>query len=210
MNITPIQFSNQGYLQFELNEEHLLPIKKEVVKIQNNFDTSFEANKILAGHIDKEYKLFECHSHVEKTLFPLIENYVNNFNMPQYIDNILTDNVPYVLDNLWVNYQRKYEFNPTHVHSGVFSFVIWLNIPYDINEEKKVFSKLDQRKNRTSCFEFKYINTLGVVSTCIMDIDKSYEGRGIFFPSMLSHSVNPFYTSDEYRISVSGNIKYKV
>jgi len=30
------------------------------------------------------------------------------------------------------------------------------------------------------------------------------------FPSQLIHAVYPFYTSDEYRISVSGNIKFKV
>jgi len=28
----------------------------------------------------------------------------------------------------------------------------------------------------------------------------------VFFPSGLSHSVNPFMTSDDFRISVSGNI----
>ena len=27
-----------------------------------------------------------------------------------------------------------------------------------------------------------------------------------FFPAKLNHTVNPFYTSDEYRISISGNV----
>jgi hypothetical protein len=27
-----------------------------------------------------------------------------------------------------------------------------------------------------------------------------------FFPASLYHSVNPFYTSDEYRISIAGNV----
>jgi len=28
------------------------------------------------------------------------------------------------------------------------------------------------------------------------------------FPSLLAHCVYPFYTSDDYRISISGNIKF--
>jgi hypothetical protein len=28
----------------------------------------------------------------------------------------------------------------------------------------------------------------------------------IMFPSSLNHMVSPFYTSDEYRISISGNL----
>ena len=28
------------------------------------------------------------------------------------------------------------------------------------------------------------------------------------FPSLLSHNVNPFYTSDEYRISIAGNLVF--
>jgi hypothetical protein len=29
----------------------------------------------------------------------------------------------------------------------------------------------------------------------------------MLFPSKLKHGVNPFYTSDDYRISISGNIR---
>ena len=31
------------------------------------------------------------------------------------------------LHSLWVNYQSKHEFNPVHIHDGLFSFVIWQN-----------------------------------------------------------------------------------
>ena len=43
------------------------------------------------------------------------------------------------ISDLWVNYQKKYEFNPPHSHSGVASFVIFIHIPYDLSEEEKVF-----------------------------------------------------------------------
>ena len=38
--------------------------------------------------------------------------------------------------NMWVNFQRKYEFNPLHKHSGLLSFVIWMKIPYNFEDEK--------------------------------------------------------------------------
>ena len=33
------------------------------------------------------------------------------------------------LDNLWVNFQRQYDFNPPHNHLGSLSFVTYLNVP---------------------------------------------------------------------------------
>ena len=38
-------------------------------------------------------------------------------------------------------------------------------------------------------------------------VDKSFEGQMLMFPAPLQHIVYPFYTSDESRITVSGNIK---
>ena len=35
-------------------------------------------------------------------------------------------------------------------------------------------------------------------------------GKIIFFPSKLNHCVYPFYTSDDTRISISGNILFEV
>jgi len=210
MNITPFTFPNLGFLQFELDEEQLLPIKNEVNGIQNNFDKSIKCNKSLAGHIDKEYKLIECREHIGNIIYPLVEKYFYNFGSLEYCDNILTSGVPLILQNCWVNFQKKHEFNPLHDHSGIFSFVIWIKIPYDVIEEKKVYNEMNEKKNLTSSFVFHYSNILGMIRNYPIFTDKSYEGKGLFFPSVLNHSVCPFYTSDEYRISVSGNIKYKV
>ena len=49
----------------------------------------------------------------------------------------------------------------------------------------------------TSCLKIREYN---------ISADEKYENTLMVFPSSLYHSVNPFYTSDEYRISVSGNI----
>jgi len=209
MKIDAITFPNMGFLQFELNQEQLLPIKTEIDKIQNNFNqyTQNNVNNRLIGHLDKEYELIDCREHIhEKIIYDLIEKYIHNFGNINFC-NTLTSDVPYTLQNVWVNYQKKHDFNPIHDHSGIFSFVIWIKMPYDIREEINIYNPVN---NLTSHFCFHYIDILGMIRRYAIPADKNYQGKGLFFPSVLNHSVNPFYTSDEYRISVSGNIKFKV
>ena len=40
----------------------------------------------------------------------------------------------------------------------------------------------------------------------VIKLNKKDEGRIVFFPAPMEHIVYPFYTSDEFRISISGNI----
>ena len=44
----------------------------------------------------------------------------------------------------------------------------------------------------------------------VLDVDKTFEGKMLLFNAKQMHTVFPFYTSDAYRITVSGNIKIKV
>ena len=55
-------------------------------------------------------------------------------------------------------------------------------------------------------FSFQYSNIFGELQESPQPVDKSFEGRMFLFPSIMSHQVYPFYTSDEYRITVSGNM----
>ena len=48
--------------------------------------------------------------------------------------------------------------------------------------------------------------TVHAVSPLERHIDKNFEGYMVVFPSLLGHSVNPFYSTDEFRISISGNV----
>ena len=59
---------------------------------------------------------------------------------------------------------------------------------------------------RPGYFSFSYTNIFGEISNCDIAVDKKDEGRILFFPSKMVHQVFPFYTSDEYRITVSGNV----
>ena len=61
-------------------------------------------------------------------------------------------------------------------------------------------------RTRGGCFQFNYQNILGDCQTWQYELDKTWEGHMLLFPSKLQHAVYPFYTSDEDRITVAGNI----
>ena len=114
------------------------------------------------------------------------------------------------LDSLWINFQKKYEYNPPHNHTGVYSFVMWIKIPYELEKEHNYENSFLSKDKMNSDFCFQYIDVLGGIRRFSMEVDKSKEGKMVFFPSPLTHSVHPFYTSDEERISVSGNLSIKL
>lgn len=210
MEFIAYQFKNFGYISTNFSEFELFPIKEEINQIiTNNFKNSIPTNHNLAGNIEKEYNLIQSKSHIEKLILPLCGAYDQSF---EYLKTFkfLTDDVPLILDSSWVNFQKKHEFNPLHNHSGIYSFVIWIDIPYFIEDEKKNPSSSNSNHNIPGQFEFAYTNSMGRVATHVIPADKKYNNSVIFFPSCFNHIVYPFYTSDEYRISVSGNIKLKV
>ena len=201
-------FLNYGYLQHKFTADELRPVIDEVNEISRDFSYASPANSQLVGNIRKEYNLVKCKSYLEKLVFPFVDAYENNYNYFKTVE-ILTSNLPFCLDSLWVNFQAKNEFNPMHNHSGVMSFVIWIKIPYSRASESKASPGYASTRNCSGSFEFQFANILGQIGGQLIDLDQSYENTMILFPSRLNHSVYPFFSSDEYRISVAGNIYLK-
>ncbi len=169
--------------------------------------TDFKFNHQLAGHIQEEFRYKNWPNFIdqfilEKTKDPVLDDYTKRQKQ-------LTSDRPFVMDDLWVNKQKKYEFNPLHEHGGVFSFIIFLKIPYDLEEESKVFPK-NSTGSSTSKLCFLVSDYLGDIKDIVVDVDKSFENKMLMFPAKLKHQVYPFYTSDDYRITVSGNIAFWV
>jgi hypothetical protein len=210
MRCNPEYFPSHGYLLLDFDYNDLLPIKEEIAKIENREKVPVGAQSGLLGHVKKEYELDECVSHLSNLILPSIEVFKQTFGDPVYINNILSKNVGYYVDKAWVNFQEKHEFNPLHHHSGIYSFVIWIQIPYTLEDEGSVFPDIPEERKSNGKFAFTYTSPYGVIETKKIDVDRTFEGKGLFFPSMMNHAVYPFYTSDKYRISVAGNIKYKV
>ena len=123
---------------------------------------------------------------------------------------IFKNDVPYVLDRLWVNFQKQHEFNPLHCHSGIFSFVIFMKIPYDWKEQHEIPFVKASNSARAGNFEFVYIDVMGNICTYSLKLSSISEGTMLFFPAEIMHMVYPFYNCEEERITISGNIKYDI
>ena len=117
-------------------------------------------------------------------------------------------NMGIVLGKMWANYQYQTEFNPFHNHSGLYSFVIWMKIPYSCKEQRKLklLDGMKEKDKKAGVFEFEYLNMLGQISNFPYYMEPELEGKMLFFPSGLKHCVYPFYECDEPRISISGNL----
>lgn len=189
-----------------LFDHQMKPIKEEVAKIEKDFTKAVSANKDLAGHLQKQFMLPQSlNEHLANILNPYIQDYVTHdpeFQTRYKFGVYRTLNFKF--QTAWVNFQKKYEFNPIHDHSGIFSYVIYIKIPYASEDEEAVFP--DNSGKRAGKFEFVFPDNKGVIKCLKIPIDKTYEGFALVFPSDLHHTVYPFYTSDEYRITVAGNV----
>lgn len=212
MNTTQIHnFPNIGFVTRQLTNEELQPILDEVNEIKDNF-SNFESqrkNSHLAGNIDREYSLTKSHKHIYDTVMPSALKFNEQFDyFKLFLQGSTPKQVPFILQSAWVNFQQKHEFNPTHDHSGVLSYVIWLKIPYNIEDEFQLDFVKRSNTPEAGCFEFLYNDALGKINKYPIPVDKKMEGVLCVFPASLYHQVYPFYTSDEYRITVSGNLKF--
>ena len=110
----------------------------------------------------------------------------------------------YALSALWINYQKKNEFNPPHDHDGALSFVIYLDMPKELLEENK-------NHVGKSCgpggIQFLYGEGNRQAITYMSEVPET--GDMFIFPAWLKHWVSPF-KSDVIRISVSGNVHDKI
>ena len=167
-------------------------------------EEAINVNRELAGAIKEEYNIGRSDfitGEFFDYIIRLIGQYEQTFSVPVFEGELSYPlfQLPFIdrssLITTWINYQKKSEYNPPHKHSGAYSFVMWLNIPYDVDKEKELYRS-------STDFTFQFVQD-GQIQQ--YPIDPS-EGDIVLFPSGLWHSVNPFFLSDEFRISISGNI----
>ena len=172
-------------------------------------DKSELRTESLAGNIRKEYSLNKYMHLLEPFIFfelSKIKPLMNRFKK----DEILYPNAQTLtISSLWVNYQKKHEFNPMHYHSGVFSFIIFLKIPFLIEEEHLKSPGRNSNCNKSAGLSFFSLTSdqKGNIDETTLFVDKKWEKSGVFFNSDLNHCVYPFYSEGE-RITISGNLMY--
>ena len=204
-----VNFENIGFLKMSFTEAELAPVRAEVAKISKDFEQSRSHNAKLAGNLKNSYLMTESVKHVYNLMAPHVLQFDEKFGRYVTQNSIAPESSPIYLKELWVNFQHKHEFNPPHEHYGIISFVMWLKIPYTFEEEKKVSPGAGSNHDVSGKFCFQYTNSLGDICNHFIEADKSLENHGLMFSAKMKHSVFPFYSSDDYRISVAGNFAIK-
>ena len=164
-------------------------------------------NDILAGNISESYDLIDEEDYFfNEVLKPISLKYVSENNVVKNFRRNNTSNSELYLKKLWVNYQYKNEFNPLHTHGGVLSFVIWIKIPTEAEEQHNLPIAKNSNSPSASDFSFAYTDILGNIQRYPIQLSPQDNGLMMIFPADLNHQVYPFYDCDEKRVSISGNI----
>ena len=179
-------------------------LNQEIVDIHNDDSNTMRMNHSLAGQITKEYQITKSLPLLNPFLEEMGRAYQKEWN---YYPKENPNNNKLTVESVWVNMQKKLEVNPLHNHDGTLSFVAWLYVPFKLEDERNMPNCKNSRTvELASTFQFVYSTVLGSIANCPMFVENGWEGRIIMFPAKLLHMVYPFQTSDDYRISIAGNL----
>ena len=183
---------------------------KEITKESNE-----PFNSRLAGNIVRE-EILDHHVHLLEDFITKSIKMYSPFNevtgeflrmIPPLEDN--SNIVKLKLRDIWINHMKKHEFNPVHRHYGHYSFIIFVQVPFDGAELRQNSPGVKGSENLAGGLSFFHQGS-DLPNACFTEErilpDKNWEGQVLIFPAYLNHSVYPFYNTDESRITVSGNI----
>ena len=194
------------FLTYQLSKEEMDFMWNRINKVKD----SKQVNDKLAGNISKSYDmgLYDLDI-ISNIVFRLANEYERQWaGAKAYEEQCAGDTIyTMALRDWWVNYQYQNEFNPMHAHSGIYSWVIWMKIPTEFEDQAKLpIAAQSNAKDKISNFNFTYTNALGGVVDYKIEMNKAVEGTLCFFPARLKHCVYPFFNCDEARITIAGNI----
>ena len=179
-------------------------LNREIVDIHNDDSKTMRMNNSLAGQITKEYQITKSLPLLNPFLEEMGRAYQKEWN---YYPKENPNNNKLKVESVWVNMQKKLEVNPLHNHDGTLSFVAWLHVPFKLEDERNMENCKNSRTvELASTFQFVYTTALGTIANCPMFVESGWEAKIVMFPAQLLHMVYPFQTSDDYRISIAGNL----
>ena len=153
----------------------------------------------LAGIIEKETGYGE---ESKAKAVPFLANYLGVYDQmfEKFVNKKYEKKPEYILSAMWINYQKRGEYNPPHDHDGKLSFVTYLSIPEKLKEEHESY---EGKSCGPGGIQFVYGD--GPRDCVTYQSFFPEEGDIFIFPAWLKHWVSP-YKSDCVRVSVSGNI----
>jgi hypothetical protein len=201
---------NIGLTNAQIPIEIYQALNREIVDIHTASETGtldkngiLRMNPSLAGQITKEYGIVKSRQFLD----PFLEEMARAYQKEWYYFDETKSNKDLKVESVWVNMQKKMEVNPLHNHDGTLSFVAWLHVPFKLEDERNMPNcKMSRTVELASTFQFVYTTALGTIANCPMFVESGWEGKIVMFPAKLLHIVYPFQTSDDYRISIAGNL----
>jgi len=212
--------------QKPLAQSFKLPPKIEKLLWEKCKEANIKYNNKLVGHIQDEYQL-DVNEEMKNYFFSILNegpicerriteigHFYDDIEKPKYRtnDGRVIEDYPFdiKLGDMWVNYQKKNEFNPIHKHAGILAFVVFLSIPFTREEEDKFAPPGVREKPKNGNFNLlhdsdDYHSNIELA----VPVDKTWNGTGLLFESGQRHHVYPFYSSDDSRITISGNFYLK-
>ena len=153
----------------------------------------------LAGIIEQEYLIDE------KIYFEIIEKYLSSFKNA-FLNWYGKEFNKIEVLKVWVNFMKKNEYNPPHVHGKCnFSSVMYLKIPDKLKIENQKY--IGTLKSKGGPGSINFLNAPGNDKFSI-NTQQFFPEEGDFFifPASLLHYVVPFKSNVE-RISVAANFE---
>mgnify|MGYP001183127380 FL=1 len=199
------QLPNIPLLRSRLPKPAIDFVWKKIEEAQDNYQSMKQK---LAGNITESLKLEDTEDYFFKTFIKdVAERYIDEFPLSSSKNPFSDHRINQLyMKSFWVNFSKQHEFNPIHDHNGALSFVLWMKIPTTWQSQHESIASAESNFPSASNFQFLYNDIFGHSRGMMIDMDPMMEGFILMFPSILQHQVYPFYNSDEYRVSVSGNL----
>ena len=200
---------NSTWLEVKLTNKHMDLLWN---CIENREKKNYEH---LAGNLYGSYSLEKNNNFYNLIIHPLVKHWIKNYGDSIFSNQIkilpwASLNMQTYLNDWWVNFQHEGDYNPIHDHGGIFSFVIWMKIPTDWKDQKKLPRSANSTSNTVSNFQFLYIDYFVKIKTYTYYMSPKMDVTMLFFPANLKHIVYPFYNCKQERISISGNISLRL
>ena len=196
-----VDLPNYGVLECELEEEDINNLWKLVHKYSPN--AKWEGNRLL--EISQDNKQFPLNDDDQlfqnNVLMPATQAYFDTYGVP-FKHKTTHYHLP-TFSRFWCRVSKDGDYQSIHDHQGIFTFVVWLKIPFEGEEERMVQAGF---RPEASDFVLCYPDTCGQYQKRSWVLGKGAEGKMLFFPSDLNHIVYPHYTTTEYRVALAGDI----
>ena len=195
-----VQFPNLGYVRSTVEPGQITQLLRWVDSIDE--DTA-KMDHSHVGVVEREYEITDqsAKEELSNVLGPMVQQYCTDMHFS-------VEQRPMGLTTAWCNLQQSGEYFAAHTHNGVFSFALWLEVPFTQADERAWREARGKSGRETASFQFHYTDALGRITPNVLEVDRSWEREIVVFPGEMMHSVTPYYSTDARRVVVSGNIDY--